>query len=208
LLILAAILILREKDFFFNRDLAGIDPPYSSIDKVDGPGDSWRRSYECRYASHQWTQRYERTIEKEKMETKELIQSRVHTYYWQDDINCATTNLKILSEVFSIPLSDQVTDAALGMHGAGEYGAQCGLVEGTLMFLGIIGRTKGISDEKIIDSCNAFARQFEHKFQTLLCRELRPEGFHRNNPPHLCEKFTCEAVLFNIDFVTDFTNNY
>ena len=31
-------------------------------------------------------------------------------------------------------------DAALGMHGAGKYGAQCGLAEGTLIFLGTFGR--------------------------------------------------------------------
>jgi len=31
----------------------------------------------------------------------------------------------------------QLLDAAVGMHGAGKYGAQCGLVEGSLMFIGL-----------------------------------------------------------------------
>ncbi len=142
------------------------------------------------------------------MENRDYIKAKVNKYYWQDDINCATTNLMILSEIFSIELSEQVIDAALGMHGAGKYGAQCGLVEGTLMFLGIIGRSKGIPDDKIVDSCNEFAQQFENRFQTLLCKVLRPEGFHQDNPPHLCEELTCEAVMFNVGFINDFINKY
>jgi len=140
------------------------------------------------------------------MGTKDYIKNRVHRYYWQDDINCATTNLRILSEIFSIELSNQVIHAAIGMHGAGKYGAQCGLVEGTLMFLGIIGREKGISVNKIVDSCSEYAKQFERRFQTLLCKVLRPEGFHQNNPPHLCEELTCEAIMFNVGFITNFLN--
>ena len=80
----------------------------------------------------------------------EFVKSRVAKYYWEDDINCATTSLKILSEKFGVDLSDQVVDAAVGMHGAGEYGAQCGLVEGALMFLGISGRRQHIPDEAIV----------------------------------------------------------
>jgi hypothetical protein len=70
------------------------------------------------------------------VEPDTLVRERVHTYYWRNDINCAITTLKILSERFGIELSAQVIDSALGMHGAGEYGAQCGLVEGVLMFKG------------------------------------------------------------------------
>ena len=142
------------------------------------------------------------------MNTKEFIQKRVKEYYWNDNINCATTNLKILSEQFNIKLSDQVIDAALGMHGAGEYGAQCGLVEGTLMFIGILGRTLTVSDNDIVNSCNKFAGQFENKFKSLLCNILRPEGFSPNNPSHLCEKLTCKTICFNVDFIARFSNKY
>jgi hypothetical protein len=142
------------------------------------------------------------------LDTKEFIRKRVKKYYWHDDINCATTNLKILSEKLGIELSDQIIDAALGMHGAGEYGAQCGLIEGTLMFLGILGRTLNISDDDIVNSCNEFAGQFENRFKSLLCNILRPEGFNPNNPSHLCEKLTCEAICFNIDFINRFSNKY
>ena len=135
------------------------------------------------------------------MGLQEVIRQRVKTYYWEDDLNCATTTLKILSEQFGVELAPQVIDSALGMHGAGKYGAQCGLVEGTLMFLGIIGRTEKIPDASIVEACQTFARQFEQQFSSLLCRALRPEGFHPGNPPHLCEKLTCEAIGFNVEFV-------
>lgn len=108
--------------------------------------------------------------------------------------------------MFSINLSEQVISAAIGMHGAGKYGAQCGLVEGTLMFLGIIGKEYSFQEKTIVDHCREYAKQFENKFQSLLCSALRPEGFKKNNPQHLCENLTCRAIEFNIDFVLQFIN--
>jgi C_GCAxxG_C_C family probable redox protein len=130
------------------------------------------------------------------------IKDRVKEYYWEYNLNCATTTLKILAEIFSIRLSDQVINAAVGMHGAGKYGAQCGLVEGTLMFLGIMGKKNHIPEETIVDLCREYARQFENTFHSLSCSSLRPEGFHKENPPHLCERLTCEAIEFNQRFVS------
>ncbi len=82
------------------------------------------------------------------MKINEFVKRKVSKYYWNDEINCATTTLEILSEAFDIELNKQIVNAAIGMHGAGEYGAQCGLVEGTLMFLGIYGRKHIIPDKK------------------------------------------------------------
>ena len=39
------------------------------------------------------------------METDTLVREKVHTYCWRDDINCAITTLKILSERFGVELS-------------------------------------------------------------------------------------------------------
>lgn len=129
------------------------------------------------------------------------IEQRIKQYYWHEDLNCATVMLKILAEQHDIELSPQVIDSASGLHGAGKYGAQCGLVEGTLLFLGIYGRSEKRSDAEVIQRCNQFASQFEEHFSSLLCRELRPEGFSADLPPHLCEQLTCEAVEFSIRFV-------
>ncbi len=133
-----------------------------------------------------------------------FVHQRVKHYYWERDLNCATTMLKVLAEHFDLELAAQVIDAATGMHGAGEYGAQCGLVEGGLMFLGIIGRARGIPEDRIVQACRRYAAAFEKRFASLLCRDLRPEGFHPDNPPHLCENITGRAIAFTLAFGDDF----
>ena len=136
------------------------------------------------------------------MNTQSLIERRVHEFYWIDGLNCATTTLLILAEVFDVALHPQTLDAAAGMHGAGRYGAQCGLVEGILMYLGIICRAHGLPEVELEEVCQDLALQFEARFGSLLCRELRPQGFGPENPPHLCEQLTCDAIAFDVAFVS------
>ena len=131
----------------------------------------------------------------------EKIKTMVHEYYWKLDYNCATTTLLLLSEAFNLELSPQVIDSAVGMHGAGKYGAQCGLVEGSLLFIGIYGRYIKLDDEKIVGFCSAFAEDFEKKFSSLLCSRLRPGGFNEDDPAHLCEAITVRAVSWGIPFL-------
>jgi C_GCAxxG_C_C family probable redox protein len=132
---------------------------------------------------------------------KELINERVHEYYWNQNLNCAITTLNILSELFHVELQSQIKEAAIGMNGAGRFGSQCGLVEGSLMFIGIYGSKKEMDKSEIIELCHRFSSGFQQKFGSLLCRDLRPEGFHPDNPPHLCEKITQLAVLFVAEFI-------
>ena len=131
---------------------------------------------------------------------KALIDKRVHEYYWQDDFNCAVTMLKILAELEDTELHFQVIDAANGLS-AGRCGSQCGLVEGSLMFLGVFGCKKGSGKEKIDGWCHQFTDNFHQRFGSLLCRELRPQGFGPDNPPHLCEELTQRAASFAAEFV-------
>jgi len=137
------------------------------------------------------------------MDRQTLVHNRVHTYYWRDDLNCAVTTLRILSEYFSVDIHPQVIQSAAGLHGAGYYGAQCGLVEGGLMFIGIMGHRISLAEEEIVSACYDFASLFEERFGSLLCRELRPEGFHPDNPPHLCEQITNDAILFAMDYIDE-----
>ncbi len=135
------------------------------------------------------------------MNTYNLVTHRVHDYFWKKDLNCATASLKILAETFDIRLDDQILDATVGMNGAGEYGAQCGVVEGALMFLGIFGRARDLPKQQIVGLCRNYTTRFEDHFESLECRVLRPEGFTSENPPHLCERFTCEAIELAIAFI-------
>lgn len=127
----------------------------------------------------------------------DLIKSKVHEYYWADDINCATTTLKILAQLFGLKLEKQVLDSAIGLHGAGGFGAQCGLVEGCLLFIGILGHNKNMSKDKIVALCYKFAETFQKHFGSLNCSNLRPAG----NSEHLCESITVQAINFSCTFI-------
>ncbi|HVJ48846.1 C-GCAxxG-C-C family protein [Desulfitobacterium sp.] len=135
------------------------------------------------------------------MQYQRFIDEKVHKYYWNDNLNCTTTSLLTLSEIFHANLCSQILDAVTGMPGAGRYGAQCGLVGSSLMFIGIQGKSKGLEHEEIVTICHDFAKGFEEEFGSLDCRDLRPQGFNPDNPPHLCEDITKKAILFTLSYL-------
>ena len=52
------------------------------------------------------------------------------------------------------------------------------------------------SAEEISAHCQGFAAAFEARFGSLLCRQLRPQGFPQDGPSHACEMLTAQAVAF------------
>lgn len=102
------------------------------------------------FASHIMNMKSESMKYTVKEKEKEWIRREVHHLYHDCDVNCASTMLHCLSILFSMPVSDDVFASALGMHGAGYYRAQCGLVEGTLMFIGLYGWKIGSSRDEIV----------------------------------------------------------
>lgn len=135
--------------------------------------------------------------------TVQMVHEEIHACYWRDDVNCAVTMLRVLGRVHGVSIHPQVLAAAVGMHGAGRYGAQCGLVEGSLMFLGLWGDVLGESGAWVADSCQRFARDFEHNFGSLACRVLRPQGFAPDQPPHMCEGLTVRVACWAVDWTRD-----
>ncbi len=136
---------------------------------------------------------------------KEYIKKRVHELYWNEDINCARTTIICLSELFELAIEPQTLWSAVGLHGAGGYRAQCGLVEGALMFMGIYLHTLGKAEEEMVSACYGFASAFEKKFGSLRCFDLRPTGFSENDPPHMCENLTCRAIAFTYEYLSKLT---
>ena len=124
------------------------------------------------------------------------VAQRVHTLFWDANDNCAVTTLRIGAELFRLPLEPQVLEAALGLWGAGGYRAQCGLVEGGLMLFGLLGSRAGHDRAEIGRFCRSYAEGFDREFGGLSCRELRPEGFRKDDPPHRCEDLARRTVLF------------
>jgi len=131
---------------------------------------------------------------------KNSIGEQVDKCYREYNLNCAKTMLKILSDFFDIKIEKQVYESATGLNGAGGYGAQCGLVEGCLMFIGIIGEKHNFKKEEILTICRDFAHDFQEKFGSVLCSKLRPKIVN-NSSIHLCENLTKDAVLFAVNFM-------
>lgn len=129
------------------------------------------------------------------------IREMVHRLYWELEINCARTTLACLSELTDTPVNSQTMQSAIGLHGAGGHRAQCGLVEGSLMFMGIFLALKGKGDIEISNICYQFAEKFTKEFSSLRCCELRPNGFQENDPPHACEELTSNAIEFTYNFI-------
>lgn len=140
------------------------------------------------------------------MDKKKYIALTVHEEYYLRDTNCARTMLICLSELFSFEVPKPVMTAAAGMHGAGGYRAQCGLVEGALLFIGLYSNSLGYSDALTAKASYDYASFFEKRFSSLRCRELRPNGFNESDPPHLCESLTIDAIWESYLFMSRYFN--
>lgn len=132
---------------------------------------------------------------------REQIAALVHEDYWKLDLNCARTTLHALSLIYSTPIEEQTSRAAIGLHGAGGLRAQCGLVEGALMFIGLYFSQKGEPDASVAALCKQYAQEFIARFSSLTCQDLRPQGFSKSDPPHLCETLTAESILFAAEWI-------
>ncbi len=137
------------------------------------------------------------------MDVEKIIRETVHYEYYANDTNCAITTLLCLGKIFGFEPDEQLIAAAAGLHGAGGYRAQCGLVEGGLMSIGIVGKMRKLSGERIVRLCYEYAEAFEREFGALRCRELRPNGFREDDPPHLCEDISVRATLFCYNYIKD-----
>ena len=141
------------------------------------------------------------------MTTHEKMAAMVRHYYWDRDLNCARTTLRCLEGLLDEPLQPQVFAAAVGLHGAGGSGGQCGLVEGAMMLIGMRGAELGKEESEVVDLCARYAGLFTTRFGSLSCKDLRPGGIHPSDPPHLCEAISVEAMCLLHDFLEEMAHS-
>lgn len=110
------------------------------------------------------------------MDTSELIRKRVKEYFVTGENNCAMTVVRILAEIFEIPLEDQTLAAANCMPAAGGTGGLCGLVTGGLMFTGIWGRHYGIHRQYLKPISHGLTGDVQEQFKSIDCRDLEAYG--------------------------------
>jgi C_GCAxxG_C_C family probable redox protein len=137
--------------------------------------------------------------------TQEQILEKIKLYHHKQKNNCAQTTLKILSETFGIDVCRQVIDSACGLNGGGRYGAQCGLLEGALMFMGIKANKENRDKKYANKVCYAYTEKFKKEFESLLCKDLRPEGFKKGDPPDVCEKIFVKSLNLVIEYIKNET---
>ena len=135
------------------------------------------------------------------MSTHDRVAALVRHFYWDRDLNCARTTLRCLENMLREPLHPQVYAAVVGCHGAGATGGQCGLMEGALLLIGLHGAELGMEESAIVELCADYARLFTEKFGSISCKDLRPGGVHPNDPPHLCETLSVDAICLLHDFL-------
>lgn len=138
------------------------------------------------------------------MTLEELVAARIETMYHDQSLGCAHATLKILAEALDTELSRQVYDSSVGMlGGGGHYGAQCGLVQGALMFAGVLGARQGLDEETLDKHCFDLLAGAERELGSLVCREIRPEGFAEDNPPNICEPRSVTSIVWVARFFAD-----
>lgn len=138
------------------------------------------------------------------MTLEDLVRKRIEHYYHDLDLSCVHSTLKVLSEVFEVELSQETYDTSAGMAGGGGlYGGQCGLIQGGVMFIGILGVRHRLDKETLEKHCYDYMEQSRKTLGSLLCKKIRPEGFKDDNPPNLCEPRTVESIIATTRFIAE-----
>lgn len=125
----------------------------------------------------------------------------IHHLYHDKDYNCAITTLICLGKEFGVEIDQQVLDSAICLNGGGRFRSQCGLVEGALMFIGIYATALGMKKKDMMKIAYGFCEGFTARFGSLLCRDLRPGGFQKDDPKHMCEPLTQRTVAYAVDYL-------
>lgn len=132
------------------------------------------------------------------------VAEKVHYFYHEAGINCAVGTLMLLSDIFSIELQEQVYDSAIAMVGAGKYGAQCGILEGCMMFASIYAIKFGLGKKEIVPLIYKWSSMFEKEMGSIVCKGLRPYPFTPEDAPkHLCEPITVKGVSLAVKFIKE-----
>lgn len=135
------------------------------------------------------------------MDIENFIDKQVHENYWEKDLNCATNILMLLSELTDIKLDKQILHSVSGFDGVNPLIAQCGLMSGALMFLGIYGREKNIPNSQLKSYSYDYSKYFQRKFGDTGCNSLNGKNSSLNLSPFSCEILTKDVVKFTFDFI-------
>jgi len=131
----------------------------------------------------------------------EFLKKRSDELFMGKTFSCGMTMLYCMSELFKLPLDQQVLDALNGIMEHRDYRMQCGLYKGALMFLGIYGAAKGWDRPKLNEVTKDFAAKFEEAYGSQKCYDIRDGKFQPTEPHDKCAPTTEKGVLLAADFI-------
>ncbi len=132
-------------------------------------------------------------------ETEKKVRSLVHHYYNVCDINSAKTTLYCLGELLGVSIKTQAIQAASGLYNMSRGKDGYGLLNGAVMFMGILFSKKNMAEREISNICTRFADKFQEKFGSVINRDLGSS----KEALRLKEEMTVNAILFDYDFLSE-----
>ena len=125
------------------------------------------------------------------MASSEWLQEQVRLYFTSGKYNCTMTTLKVLTEVFEVPLHPQVLDAARMAPGAGGTGGLCGLATGALMFVGLWSAQQRIPRDRLRPLTQGMMAEIRERFGSMQCEVLEGD----------CSQLAVEMLDFLIPYL-------
>ncbi len=106
---------------------------------------------------------------------REGLRERVERYFVSGRYNCTMTVLAVLFEVYEMPPDPRLLGAGQCLPGVGGSGGLCGLVSGTLIFLGVWGYERGLHRSLLSPGCALVVESVRARFGSTSCALLRTE---------------------------------
>jgi hypothetical protein len=103
------------------------------------------------------------------------LRERVERYFVSGQYNCTMTALAVLFEAYEMAPDPRLLGAGQCMPGVGGSGGLCGLVSGTLIFLGVWGYERGLHRSALAPGCAFVVESVRRRFGSTSCAALQTE---------------------------------
>lgn len=111
----------------------------------------------------------------------------------------------ITSGCLNMLLGNQSSEFVLSKKCDAEHASSvCGAYEGVLAFVRDYAEQKGLESDALIKD---FRSVFSCQYRSVICSDLRPEGFRKNDPAHICAPYMLDIILFTYDYLLKRENN-
>ena len=124
-----------------------------------------------------------------------MLKDYISKYYFDQNYNCAETILRAANEYYGLELHDKDM-IMVGAYGAGiQAGNTCGAILSAAAVLSLkYVEAKAHESDDIRPVVQKLLRKFNEKYESTLCKDIKPQSF---KPEYRCLKtveFACDAL--------------